>query len=53
MATLLTGLGIDESLTRTESVGQRGFLTDALGSTLALTDNTGAVATSYTYGVVR
>lgn len=49
LATILTGLGIDEYLTRTDGAGQRGFLTDALGSTVALTDPTGTVATSYTY----
>jgi RHS repeat-associated protein len=48
-ANLLTGLGIDEYLTRTDSGGARSFLTDALGSTLALTDTTGTVQTSYTY----
>ena len=46
-ANLLTG-GVDEYFQRTDSVGARNFLTDALGSTLALTDSTGAVQTSYT-----
>lgn len=45
----LTGLGIDEILTRNDSAGTMNFLTDALGSTVALTDSTGAVKTSYTY----
>ena len=49
VATLLTGPGIDEYLTRTDGAGQRGVLADALGSTLALTDSAGAVPTSYTY----
>jgi RHS repeat-associated protein len=48
-ANLLTGLGIDEYLTRTDADGRRAFLTDALGSTIALTDDTGAVVTEYTY----
>lgn len=48
-ANLLMGLGIDEVLTRTDGAGTRGFLTDALGSTIALVDNTGAVLTQYTY----
>ncbi len=48
-ANLLTGLGIDDVLTRTDGAGTRGFLTDALGSTIALVDNTGAVLTQYTY----
>ena len=48
-ASLLTGLGIDEYLMRTDSSGSRSLLTDALGSTLALADSTGAVQTEYTY----
>jgi RHS repeat-associated protein len=46
---LLTGLGVDEYFTRTDSAGLRALLPDALGSTIALTDNTGAVQTQYTY----
>lgn len=48
-ANLLTGLGIDEYLMRTDRAGARSFLTDALGSTLALTDTAGTVQTQYTY----
>jgi RHS repeat-associated protein len=48
-ANLLTGLGVDEIFTRTDSAGTRNFLTDALGSTLALTDSAGTVQTQYTY----
>jgi RHS repeat-associated protein len=48
-ANLTTGLGIDEYMTRTDSAGTRSLLTDALGSTVALADNTGAMQTSYTY----
>ncbi len=48
-ANLLTGLGIDEFLTRTDGAGTRGLLTDALGSTVALGDGTGALQTQYTY----
>lgn len=48
-ANLLTGLGIDEFFTRTDSVGVRALLPDALGSTVALADNTGALQTQYTY----
>ncbi|MCS6306175.1 MAG: RHS repeat-associated core domain-containing protein [Nitrospira sp.] len=48
-ANLLTGLGIDEFFTRTEGAGMRGLLPDALGSTIALGDNTGAIQTQYTY----
>jgi RHS repeat-associated protein len=47
--TLLTGLGIDEFYTRTDTTGPRTLLTDALGSTLALTDAAGTIQTQYTY----
>jgi RHS repeat-associated protein len=48
-ANLLTGREIDEYFTRTTSAGTRTLLTDALGSTIALTDDTGAVQSEYTY----
>ncbi len=48
-ANLLTGLGIDEFLTRTDGLGSRALLPDALGSTIALGDNTGTLQTQYTY----
>jgi len=48
-ANSLTGRGIDELLQRTDSAGSRFLLTDALGSTLALSDSTGALQTQYTY----
>jgi YD repeat-containing protein len=47
-ANLLTGT-LDEYFTRTDSSGARYFLTDALGSTLALADSSGALQTNYTY----
>ncbi len=50
VANLLTGLGIDEYLTRTDATGTQTLLTDALGSTVALTDSAGSVQTQYTYG---
>jgi len=40
---------IDEYFQRTDSVGPRNFLTDMLGSTLALTDTTGNLQTQYSY----
>ncbi len=40
---------MDEILTRTSAAGLQTFLDDGLGSTLALTDSTGAVVTEYTY----
>jgi RHS repeat-associated protein len=48
-ANLLTGLGIDEFFTRTDSVGVRSLLPDALNSTVALGDGTGTLQTQYTY----
>jgi RHS repeat-associated protein len=49
VASLLAGVGIDEYLTRADMNGTRYFLADSLGSTVALSDGSGAVATSYTY----
>jgi len=49
VANLLTGLGIDEYLTRTDAAGASHVLTDGLASTIALADATGAVPTTYTY----
>jgi RHS repeat-associated protein len=46
---LLTGRGVDQYLTRTDSAGTSNYLSDALGSTVALTDSTGTVQTSYSY----
>jgi len=48
-ANYLLGLGIDERFTRADGTGTIGYLADALGSTVALTDANGAVATAYTY----
>lgn len=48
-ANLLTGLGIDEFFTRTDGVGTRSLLPDALGTTVALGDGTGTLQTQYTY----
>ena len=48
-ANLLTGQGIDEVFARTSATGSENFVTDGLGSTVALTDAAGAVQTSYTY----
>jgi RHS repeat-associated protein len=46
---LLTGLGIDEYLGRTTGSGTGYFLSEALGSTVALADGSGSVATEYSY----
>ncbi len=48
-ANLLTGLGIDETFTRTDATGARTLLIDAIGSTQALADAAGTVQSSYTY----
>ena len=47
-ANLVTG-GVDEYFTRADSSGASYLLTDALGSTAALTDANGAVQTQYSY----
>ncbi|MEX2555098.1 MAG: RHS repeat-associated core domain-containing protein [Actinomycetota bacterium] len=47
-ANLLSG-GLDEVFTRTEGGLSTGFLADALGSTVALTDAAGSITNSYTY----
>ena len=49
IANLLAGAGIDEYLTRTDTSGSSYFLADSLSSTVALSDDSGAVAASYTY----
>jgi YD repeat-containing protein len=48
-ANLLTG-GIDERFLRTTTTETDEYLTDALGSTVALTDATGATEEQYSYG---
>jgi RHS repeat-associated protein len=48
-ASYLRTLAIDEALTRTDAVETVYFLADALGSTAALTNPTGASTTTYTY----
>ena len=48
-ANLLTGLQIDEFLTRTDSTGTRAYLIEGLGGTVALTDSAGTVEANYTY----
>jgi len=49
VANLLTGLGIDEFVSRTEGGSPSTLLTDALGSTVALSNGTGTIQTEYTY----
>jgi RHS repeat-associated protein len=47
-ANLLSG-EVDEIFTRTDSSGTANFVTDALGSTLALTNGSGSTVASYAY----
>ena len=49
MADILTGLGVDERFTRTEGSTGQAYLTDALGSPVALADGSGVIRTSYGY----
>jgi RHS repeat-associated protein len=46
---LLTGLGIDQYLTRATGGSTEYFLSNALSSTMALADGSGTVATEYSY----
>ncbi|HYB90683.1 MAG TPA: RHS repeat-associated core domain-containing protein, partial [Candidatus Binataceae bacterium] len=48
-ANMLTGLGIDEYFQRTDASGTNSYLSDTIGSTLALTDPAGTIQTSYIY----
>ena len=45
------GAGVDEVLMMEDAAGPKYFHQDALGSTIALTDSTGALLESYTYDV--
>jgi RHS repeat-associated protein len=45
----LLGLGLDQRYSRTDSTGTQSYLTDALGSTLALANSDQSLPTSYTY----
>jgi RHS repeat-associated protein len=46
---VLNGLGVDERFARNDVIGRAYFLTDALGSTIALTDSAGAIRQQYSY----
>ncbi|OQW61005.1 MAG: hypothetical protein BVN28_08195 [Nitrospira sp. ST-bin4] len=48
-ATYLSSLNIDEPIVRQTSSGSEFYLANDLGSTLALTNDAGAVTTTYTY----
>ena len=46
---MLTGVGVDQYFQRSGSSGTADFLTDALGSTIALTGPSGAIVARYVY----
>jgi RHS repeat-associated protein len=48
-ANMLTGLGIDEFFQRVDSGGTHDYLSDILGSTVALTSTSGSIQQQYTY----
>lgn len=48
-ADILAGFGLDQYFRRTDASGAHDFITDALGSVLALSNASGALATEYTY----
>jgi RHS repeat-associated protein len=48
-ANILAGPGTDDYLARIDGTGTRTYLTDALGSTIALGDPSGTLAAQYTY----
>jgi hypothetical protein len=48
-ANMLIGLGIDEFFQRTDSGGVHDYLSDILGSTVALTSTSGSIQQQYTY----
>src|SRR6185295_4454326 len=48
-ANLLTGLGLDETYTRTDSSGTSTLMVDGSNSTIAVLDAAGAMPTQFTY----
>src|SRR5260370_10834743 len=48
-ANLLTGFGVDEYFQRTDASGTVDYLTDAVGSTVALASSSGTLSTQYSY----
>jgi RHS repeat-associated protein len=49
IASFMTGLGLDEFFTRADAAGTQTYFSDGVGSTVALTDPTGALQSAYTY----
>jgi len=48
-ANLLTGQGLDDVYARTVASSTTSYMTDGLGSVVALGDSSGAITTQYTY----
>jgi RHS repeat-associated protein len=48
-ATILTGFGMDEAFGRTKGTVKTEYLSDRLGSTIALSDASASTATTYSY----
>lgn len=48
-ATVLTGLGMDQLFSRTSGEETQSYITDRLGSVIALADGSGEVDTTYSY----
>ena len=46
---ILVGLGIDERFARNDTTGRTYFLSDAINSTIALTNSSGAIQNTYSY----
>ncbi|GGA00897.1 RHS repeat-associated core domain-containing protein [Dyella caseinilytica] len=46
---ILVGLGIDERFARNDTTGRTYFLSDALNSTIALTNSSGVIQNTYSY----
>lgn len=49
IASYLLGGTLDERFSRTDSAGRRSFLTNAIGSTVALANDSGSIVTNYAY----
>jgi RHS repeat-associated protein len=48
-ANLLTGLAVDDFLSRTDSSGAASYIRDATGNTVGLANSSGVLQTAYTY----
>lgn len=46
---ILVGLGVDERFARNDTTGRTYFLSDAINSTIALTNSSGAIQNTYSY----